>query len=82
MDMQMPEMDGLDATRALRARQAADRPRPWVIALTANAMQGDRDLCLEAGMDDFLTKPIKGPELAAALVRARHARGLGTAAPF
>jgi CheY-like chemotaxis protein len=73
MDVQMPEMDGLAATRRLRAEQRPDRRRPWVVALTANAMQGDREICLEAGMDDYISKPIKPPELAAALARARAA---------
>ncbi|WP_332369376.1 response regulator [Spirosoma telluris] len=54
MDVQMPEMDGLEATRLIR-QQAI--PQPWIIALTANAMQEDRGICLEAGMNDYITKP-------------------------
>jgi PAS domain S-box-containing protein len=73
MDLQMPEMDGLEATRRLRANALPNGPRPWIVALTANAMQGDRDVCLAAGMDDYVSKPIKLPELAAALARARAA---------
>ena len=71
MDVQMPEMDGLEATRRIRAGQIPGSHRPWIIALTANAMQGDREECVAAGMDDFLTKPMKPAELAAVLGRAR-----------
>jgi CheY-like chemotaxis protein len=69
MDVQMPEMDGLEATRQIRARQPAGKVRPWIVALTANAMEGDREVCTAAGMDDYVTKPIKAPELAAVLQR-------------
>ena len=65
MDVQMPEMDGLEATRQIVSRWPQDRPR--IIAMTADAMQGDREKCLEAGMDDYLTKPIRTPELVAAI---------------
>ena len=68
MDVQMPELDGLDATRRSVARWPADS-RPRIIAMTANAMQGDRELCLEAGMDDYVSKPIRVDELAGALER-------------
>ena len=65
MDVQMPEMDGLEASRRLGLLPA----RPRIIAMTANAMQGDREICIAAGMDDYLTKPIRVEELAAALAR-------------
>ena len=68
MDLQMPEMDGLEASRQIRARLPADR-QPKIIALTANAMQGDRELCLAAGMDDYISKPVKMHEISAAIRR-------------
>jgi len=66
MDVQMPEMDGLDAARRICARWAPHE-RPRIVAMTANAMQGDRDLCIEAGMDDYITKPIRVERLVEAL---------------
>jgi CheY-like chemotaxis protein len=69
MDVQMPEMDGLEAARQIR-RQWPEERRPWIIAMTANAMQGDREECLAAGMDDYISKPVRVPELQAALERA------------
>jgi signal transduction histidine kinase/DNA-binding response OmpR family regulator len=68
MDVQMPELDGLGATRQIRARWP-DRP-VRIVAMTANAMAGDRDLCIAAGMNDYVSKPIRPPELAEALARA------------
>ncbi len=71
MDVQMPEMDGLEATRHLCARMPAER-RPHIIAMTANAMKGDREMCLEAGMDDYVSKPVRVGELVAALNRCHR----------
>jgi PAS domain S-box-containing protein len=68
MDLQMPEMDGLEATRAIRAREPEAGPR--IVAMTANAMDGDREACFAAGMDDYVSKPIRVAELVAALERA------------
>jgi CheY-like chemotaxis protein len=69
MDVQMPEMDGLEATRTIRNVRALDAG-PRIIAMTANAMQGDREICLEAGMNDYVSKPIRTEELASALERS------------
>jgi signal transduction histidine kinase/DNA-binding response OmpR family regulator/HPt (histidine-containing phosphotransfer) domain-containing protein len=69
MDVQMPVLDGLQATRAIRA-QGTKGQQPHIIAMTANAMRGDRETCLEAGMDDYVSKPIGRTELADALKRA------------
>jgi CheY-like chemotaxis protein len=56
MDVQMPEMDGLRATRAIRKRGFNDVP---IVAMTANAMRGDREKCIEAGMNDYIAKPVR-----------------------
>jgi CheY-like chemotaxis protein len=75
MDVQMPEMDGVQATA--RIRDQFGKQGPWIIALTANALQGDRERYLGIGMDDYLSKPIKVEELAKALGRAPAWREAG-----
>jgi signal transduction histidine kinase/CheY-like chemotaxis protein len=70
MDVQMPELDGLDATRSIRALPSTVA-QPWIIALTANAFEQDRQLCMAAGMDDFVAKPFKQEALRDALMRTR-----------
>jgi CheY-like chemotaxis protein len=70
MDVQMPELDGLDATRRICERWPTGR-RPRIVAMTANAMEEDREACFAAGMDDYVAKPIKPDELARALQDAR-----------
>jgi signal transduction histidine kinase/CheY-like chemotaxis protein/HPt (histidine-containing phosphotransfer) domain-containing protein len=85
MDVHMPELDGLEATRAIR-EQARERPGaawPRIVAMTADAMEGDRDSCLEAGMDDYLTKPLDFGAVQAVLERMLAGRPAGavSAAP-
>ena len=68
MDVQMPEMDGLQATQQIRTIISPER-QPYIVALTANAMQGDRERCLEAGMNDYLSKPVKIDDIQAVISR-------------
>nr|WP_299371788.1 GAF domain-containing protein [uncultured Tateyamaria sp.] len=72
MDVQMPEMDGLEASRRINHEHAETRPR--IIAMTANAMQGDREMCLAAGMDDYIAKPIRVDRLVEALLNVPTSR--------
>ena len=77
MDLQMPEMGGLEATRAIRAGKAGDARRVPIIALTAHAMQGDRERCLAAGMNEYLPKPIDVDQLILAVERLGDDRATG-----
>ena len=73
MDVQMPELDGLDASRRICERWPPDS-RPYIIAMTANALPEDREACFAAGMNDYVPKPIRSEELASALNRAQPLR--------
>jgi signal transduction histidine kinase len=70
MDVQMPDLDGLATTRLIREREGSTGRRVPIIAMTAHAMNGDRERCLEAGMDGYVSKPIQGPELLQAVAGA------------
>jgi CheY-like chemotaxis protein len=70
LDVQMPEMDGYEAARRIRAKWAErEAERPRIVAMTGNAMLGDRERCLDAGMDDYVSKPVRLEELTAVLER-------------
>jgi CheY-like chemotaxis protein len=69
MDCQMPDLDGYEVTKEIRQRERRGTRR-WIIAMTANSMVGDREKCLTAGMDDYISKPLRGVELRAALERS------------
>lgn len=68
----MPEMDGLEATRAIRRFENPEKANIYIIAMTANALMGDRDTCLSAGMNDYLPKPINQKKLLNALTKASN----------
>ena len=77
MDVQMPELDGLEATRQIRQLERTTGSHVPIVAMTAHAMPGDRERCLQAGMDDYLSKPIERQELLAVLARRVATRGVG-----
>jgi two-component system, sensor histidine kinase and response regulator len=79
MDMQMPELGGVQATMLIREREKSTGGHIPIIAVTANAMVGDRERCLDAGMDDYVSKPIQVKELFAAIERA-HPPSTGSSA--
>jgi PAS domain S-box-containing protein len=79
LDLHMPEMDGLETTKAIRAEGL--KPRPWIVALTASAMAGDRETCMSAGMDDYLAKPLQREALTQVLDRAKEGLARGDASP-
>ena len=77
MDCEMPEMDGFEATRRIREWEEAGGRRPLpIIAMTANAMAGDRERCLQAGMTDYVSKPISKADLRAAIERSAAMPGM------
>ena len=69
MDVHMPQMDGLDAVRSIREYEQTTGTHTPIVAMTAHALSGDRDLCLEAGMDDFVTKPVSRRNLEQTIAR-------------
>jgi CheY-like chemotaxis protein len=70
MDVQMPEMDGFEAARAIRASEAESGKHLPIVAMTAHAMKGDRERCLDAGMDNYVAKPVQAAALLAAINEA------------
>jgi two-component system, sensor histidine kinase and response regulator len=74
MDVQMPEMDGLEATRAIRAQEEGTDRHVLIVAMTAHAMKGDRERCLDSGMDDYVSKPVQKSELLRVLANAKAAK--------
>jgi two-component system, sensor histidine kinase and response regulator len=74
MDVQMPELDGLEATRQIRQEEQTTGRHVPIVAVTAHSMTGDRERCLQAGMDDYLSKPIQRQELLGVLARQTRNR--------
>ena len=81
MDVQMPEMDGLEATAAIRAKERNTSRHVPIIAMTAHAMRGDRERCLDQGMDGYISKPIVPRELLESIEAAIRARESTAASP-
>ena len=81
MDVQMPVLDGIEATAEIRRRWPDAAARPRIVAMTANAMVGDRERCLAAGMDDYVAKPIRSEHLKGAIERAAASRAVELSAP-
>ena len=81
MDVQMPEMDGLTATKLVRQQERLSKRHTPIIAMTANAMKGDREKCLDAGMDHYISKPIRFEELINAIARVSAKKSIGYNVP-
>ena len=81
MDVQMPHLDGYAATRVIRKREETTGKHVPIIAMTANAMKGDREKCLEAGMDDYVPKPVRSKELFSVLEKYAAGDGQKPAIP-
>jgi len=75
MDVQMPDMDGLEATAAIRLREQDSGDHLPIVALTAHAMEGDRQRCIDAGMDDYLSKPVRSRDLDDVIARVMRSVG-------
>ena len=82
MDVQMPVMDGLEATQIIRKRESETIEHRTIVAMTANAMIGDREICLDAGMDDYIAKPIRADELDVIVRRVQDKTLLSSPSPM